>query len=126
MSKKRQNAEIYKPMSEEHFNKLEEQYQELAKVKAESEQIEEMTEIIFEARKKYVYSEEIAKALYNADYRKQNEGKWTKHLDEYDCEYAKCSCCKEEYYDANGEDTIDIFYKFCPNCGAKMKGSGQR
>lgn len=64
----------------------------------------------------------IAEFLYNAGYRKQSEGKWTKHLDEWDCEYAKCSCCEAEFYDSNGEDTIDMFYKFCPECGAKMKG----
>lgn len=55
----------------------------------------------------------------------QSEGEWEKHLDEYDCEFAKCSHCGEEYYDANGEDTIDMFYNFCPNCGAKMKGGEQ-
>jgi DNA-directed RNA polymerase subunit RPC12/RpoP len=63
-----------------------------------------------------------AEWLYELGYRKQSEGEWTKHLDEYDCEYAKCSHCGEEYYDANGEDTIDMFYKYCPNCGARMKG----
>ena len=53
-------------------------------------------------------------------YRKQSEGEWTKHIDEWDCEYVKCSCCGEELYDSDG-DTIDRFYNFCPNCGAKMK-----
>lgn len=69
-----------------------------------------------------VDKEVLAKMIYTAGYRKQIEGEWTKHLDEWDCEYAKCSCCGEEFYDSSGEDTIDIFYKFCPNCGAKMKG----
>mgnify|MGYP003308651580 CR=1 FL=1 len=54
-------------------------------------------------------------------YRKQSEGEWVKHTDEYDCEYATCSCCGEDYYDST-EDTIDMFYNFCPNCGSKMKG----
>ena len=65
-----------------------------------------------------------AEKLYNAGYRKQSEGEWTKHLDEWDCEYAKCSCCGAEFYDSNGDDTItiDMFYKFCPECGARMKG----
>lgn len=47
-------------------------------------------------------------------------GDWEILTDEYDCEYAKCSCCGEELYDAN-EDTIDITWKYCPNCGAKMR-----
>ena len=67
----------------------------------------------------------VAKALYNAGYRKQIEGEWVKRLDEYDCEYAQCSCCKEDFYDATGEDTIDMFYNFCPNCGAHMKGGAE-
>ena len=64
----------------------------------------------------------MAVNICEGGYRKQSEGEWTKHLDEWDCEYAKCSCCGEEFYDSSGEDTIDMFYKFCPNCGAKMKG----
>ena len=56
--------------------------------------------------------QEIAYGLYNAGYRKQSEGEWTKHLDEWDWEYAKCSCCGEEFYDSSGEDPIDMFYKF--------------
>ena len=66
-----------------------------------------------------------ARLSLGAGYRKQSEGEWTKHLDEWDCEYAKCSCCGEEFYDASGEDTIDMFYNFCPNCGAKMKGGAE-
>ena len=63
----------------------------------------------------------ISEEIYKAGYRKQSEGEWVKHTDEYDCEYATCSCCGEDYYDST-EDTIDMFYNFCPNCGAKMKG----
>lgn len=48
---------------------------------------------------------------------------WEIKTDDYDCEYAKCSACGEEFYDAN-EDTIDITFNYCPNCGARMKGGG--
>lgn len=44
--KQRELEEINRPMNEEAFNNLEKKYQELAKVKAESEQIEEMLSII--------------------------------------------------------------------------------
>ena len=80
-----------------------------------NEQIEEMAKIIYFARKKAVYSEYIATALYNADYRKQREGEWKHHKstaggihDTY-----RCSICDH----VTGWTTT-----FCPNCGAKMKG----
>jgi DNA-directed RNA polymerase subunit RPC12/RpoP len=85
----------------------------------EKQAIEEMARIIHGTPFSDMHR---AVALYNAGYRKQRVGEWTKHIDEWDCEYAKCSCCGEEFYDATGEDTIDMFYNFCPNCGAKMKG----
>lgn len=70
-------------------------------------------------REKQEALDEFAERL---GYRKQSEGEWIKHTDEYDCEYATCSCCGEDYYDST-EDTIDMFYNFCPNCGSKMRGS---
>lgn len=93
-------------------------------------QIEEVVELLWHFPKAlylncYNDCAEVAELLYQEGYRKQSKGVWVKHLDEYDCEYAKCSCCGEEFYDASGEDTIDMFYKFCPNCGAKMKGGAE-
>lgn len=52
-------------------------------------------------------------------------GRWEIKLDDYDCEYAMCPVCGEEFYDASGEDTIDITFNYCPNCGAKMDGKEQ-
>ena len=54
-----------------------------------------------------------------ADVAPVAHGRWKIKVDDYDCEYAKCSVCGEEFYDAN-EDTIDITFNYCPNCGAKM------
>lgn len=53
--------------------------------------------------------------LREADYRKQSEGEWiwTESGQEDYEQYWVCSCCHEKDY---FED------KFCPNCGAKMKG----
>lgn len=56
-----------------------------------------------------------AEALYNAGYRKQSEGKW-KLCSAFD-DFLKCSCCG---YDRPWQTAIE--HKFCPNCGAKMKG----
>ena len=59
-----------------------------------------------------------AKLLYEADYRKQREGKWI-DLEYYihDMRVYECSECQnvEAIYDLTSTN-------FCPNCGAKMKG----
>ena len=47
-------------------------------------------------------------------------GEWAVILDDNCVEYAKCSVCGEEFYDPY-EDTIDITFKYCPNCGADMR-----
>lgn len=61
--------------------------------------------------------------LKKADVVPVVHGRWEIKTDDYDCEYAKCSVCGEEFYDAN-EDTIDITFNYCPNCGARMDGDG--
>ena len=87
-------SEINRPMNEELFNNLEKQYQELAKVKAESEQIEkqaieEIAKTIGRARgygcrdkdicksclvgRFGCIAHEIAQILYQDGYRKQSE-----------------------------------------------------
>lgn len=78
MSREKQIEEIYRPMCEETFNNLEKQYRELAKVKAESEQIEEMADLLCEAKEhdckggNDCLCVKQAEALYNAGYRKQS------------------------------------------------------
>lgn len=62
-----------------------------------------------------------AENLYNADYRKQIEGEW---IDKH------CSICgEEEPYTKRGNAFATTFYqfrtKFCPNCGAHMRGDKQ-
>ena len=61
----------------------------------------------------------IAKTLYNAGYRKQSEGEWEKRTFIFlDVEKVgfKCSNCNT---------TWDTPTKFCPNCGARMKGDAE-
>ena len=65
-----------------------------------------------------------AKALYNAGYRKQSEGiannatttgEWKKLYDK--APRYVCTACNHLY---NNKE-----YKYCPNCGAKMKGGAE-
>ena len=67
-------------------------------------------------------------ALYDAGYRKQSEGEWEEQLEEYGETYCfvgfQCSKCEKEFsvpYEVDRDDWLQMM-KFCPNCGAKMKG----
>ena len=51
------------------------------------------------------------------------KGEWKIMIDDYDCEFMKCSVCGERFYDGDN-DTVDCKYNFCPNCGAKL-GCGE-
>ena len=52
-----------------------------------------------------------AVALYNEGYRKQSESEWTYG----DNDTMKCTLCRRRMPKI-------ILARFCPNCGAKMKG----
>jgi rubrerythrin len=56
---------------------------------------------------------DVAEALCNADYRKQGKGVWKKVSEKYP-RYV-CTACNHLYNNKG--------YKYCPNCGAKMKGA---
>lgn len=60
----------------------------------------------------------IAKDLYDEGYHKNEQGEWKPIMQELNyCDTLECSVC---------EFVIDISegdYKYCPNCGAKMKGN---
>ena len=60
----------------------------------------------------------VAETLYDAGYRKQNDGEWVvKDLNNplYESKKAPhCSACGYMSF---------ITYAYCPNCGAKMKGA---
>ena len=76
----------------------------------------------FPARKQAEY---VADRLLANGVIVQSHGHWTIKTDDYDCEYMVCSCCGEEFYNAD-EDTVDRTPKYCPNCGAKMDGLVER
>ena len=65
-----------------------------------------------------------AEFLYTAGYRKQSEGEW-KHPPYApfggSYEMKRCSVCgyKPDF------DSDNPYTKFCPNCGAKMKGGAE-
>ena len=87
-------------------------------------QIEEMAEYIFGNAITHdtQFKEDcrsIARDLYNAGYRKQSEGEWIKRIwIIFDSEKVGFCCSK-------CNTTWDTPTKFCPNCGAKMKGGAE-
>lgn len=120
--KQRQLAEINRPMNEELFNSIEKQYKEIARVKAESEQIEEIRKDIFNAFGGYAKWEEdwqsLAEAVYSAGYRKQSKGEWEIVKGSNGQEKMVCTNCR------HGQDLHSTF-TYCPNCGARMKGESK-
>lgn len=96
---------------------------------SKEKKIEEMAKVIDEFTEplsardihKADFSEQFAEHLYNAGYRKQEEGEWVwEH--EY---YGKmlCSNCNGEALVNECSEYVDS--DFCPNCGAKMKGGAE-
>ena len=93
---------------------------------SKEKQIEEMAKVIDDiAHNAYIEnyddavadSDKIAKALYNAGYRKQSEGEWKGNG------YLKhCSECGNV---VNFNNVSRWLYNFCPKCGAKMKGGAE-
>ena len=59
----------------------------------------------------------VATELYNAGYRKQSEGEWVVVDSDIGYVESECSLCKHKVL-----EHTDTAYKFCPNCGARMKG----
>ena len=95
----------------------EKQIEEMAKV------IDDMEEISYieSYDEVFVNTNEIAKHLYNAGYRKQSEGEWIRQQGRPE---AVCSNCgREVVYQV--VDNKWKFENFCPHCGLKMKGGAE-
>lgn len=60
-----------------------------------------------------------AEHLYNAGYRKQSVGEWKIAVNPVEATFI-CSKCGYFYIEADPQAETE--YKFCPECGAKMKG----
>ena len=78
-------------------------------------QIEEMARVIDEVQYLGGLEQKVAQLLFERGYRKQSEGEWI--VSGMFDDFFKCSSCG----DIHPWQTA-IEYKFCPNCGAKMKG----
>lgn len=94
----------------------------------EKKQIEEMANYIDRSHWKieqdftgcHINSSEIAEYLYNHSYRKQSVGEWIGKTDYAGYGYY-CSNCNAVFTGVNAE-WIAKEHKYCPKCGAKMKG----
>ena len=67
------------------------------------------------------WSRNIIYEIPTADVVEAKHGEWKIKRDDYDYEYMKCSCCKEEFYPCDS-DTVDETPNYCPHCGVKMDG----
>ena len=86
--------------------------------KKQIEEIDSLTTVLYEAnhKKSVLDYHWLATEAYNAGYRKQSEGEWIFNKGRTYGEPAYyCSNCSEGASDYG-------YDKFCPNCGAKMKG----
>ena len=93
---------------------MKEQIEEMARVIQDTwlPRMEEM-DIVGELRIGSRDADRIATNIYNTGYRKQKEGEWLPTCDNHPLvNKYECSCCREE----------SMRGKYCPNCGAKMKG----
>ena len=66
---------------------------------------------------------DIAEHLYNAGYRKQSVGEWVRGKTNYRTLF--CSKCgsPKPYRKLKAGYHLLFDAKYCPNCGAKMKGA---
>ena len=96
-------------------------------MKNQKEQIEQMKNDICEIINDTMYhlldeddSKYLAEMLYDEGYRKQSEGEWEK----LDREHFNCTHCGQIFALGSTVTIYDVkrVWKFCPNCGAKMKG----
>ena len=79
-----------------------------------------------EAQPLFDYYEFHADAILEAGYRKQSEGEWI--VEEHPLVHDKkisCSCCGYSERRGPAWNTSWGMYKFCPNCGSKMKGGAE-
>lgn len=64
------------------------------------------------------YYEKYLKTIPTADVVPVKHGKWIDELDPWDRQHiGKCSECGKRYCDY-------MYFRFCPNCGAKMVMKG--
>lgn len=76
--------------------------------------------LTFDGATGYFPKEFIIEAIKT--HMKQSEGEWEQVGDDCFDLCFRCSNCREEF---SCEVDMPIFAKFCPNCGAKMKGGAE-
>lgn len=84
------------------------------------EEIDNLTTVLYEAnhKKSVLDYRWLATEAHNAGYRKQIEGEWG-----FDGMSWTCSECGE--YAPIDKHKKTVKSKFCPNCGAHMKGGAE-
>ena len=102
---------------------------------SKEKQIEEMIDDLmachtefYENAELYTDYQDMAENMFAKGYRKQSEGEWIAKPQEWYIGATDwmCSNCKTEFspIDMMGDDFFRMM-KFCPECGAKMKGGAE-
>ena len=99
---------------------------EFMRNKEKQQQIDEIAECVLGGT--IDYRLEVAELIYNKGYRKSSEGHWHYNPDGMDWglgawECSLCRCRNDNLpMDKNIKPLQWAGAKYCPNCGAKMKG----
>ena len=74
--------------------------------------------------KLYTDYDTMAQKMVSRGYRRQSEGEWIEHDDDWCGAFYTCSVCGCDWTTIDGTPQENNM-RFCPECGAKMKGGAE-
>ena len=99
-------------------------YSRLFRIYKDAPYLSEEAQKVSDAGREAQFHGDVVEMLENG-YRKQSKGVWEVCSDEYEICASEfvCSNCKESFVSSELTDEEFLgMMKYCPNCGAKMKG----
>ena len=61
----------------------------------------------------------LEKLAHYEDLEEPEQNEWIYGIDICDVEFLECPLCHNVFYDGDN-DTFDVPYNYCPNCGVKL------